>query len=153
MEKYRIPGTESGGIYAIVNIEDMRAYVGKAKNLKSRAAQHYSSIESGKHVNKKMVQDKNKLHFIVMCESNDAKELDLLEKVYMYEFSVSGFELYNLTSGTNKEKSIQAILWSIEQLYHSGENTRNAIKEEFGQHIGILQRTKKENRDKTKNSA
>lgn len=147
MDVFKLPDTEKPGIYAIINIEEMAAYVGKANNLKRRANEHSKSLIAGKHANKELQKSvKHSLHFLVLCENENPAMLDLLEKLYMYEFATRGFYLYNAVSGKTRQETKDSVMWMLERMYEAGNKTEKAIKKEYGRHLGILRMTKPENR-------
>jgi len=54
-----IPKTNYPGIYALVNLENGKCYVGKTSNLRKRISQHLSQLKAGKHQNRAMQEDYN----------------------------------------------------------------------------------------------
>ena len=43
---FEIPETESNGVYAILNAEENRVYVGQTSNLRKRATQHMNALKT-----------------------------------------------------------------------------------------------------------
>lgn len=98
LENFKIPDYKGMGVYAIVNITDFKAYVGSSKNLKRRAASHFSALKNGNHNVHELQKDVEKdLRFIVLekCKNIDTDELHILEYVYMAHFLERRFKLYN----------------------------------------------------------
>lgn len=69
--------SRKSGIYKIINIQNGRIYIGSAKEFKSRARQHFSSLRNNKHQNKFLQNDFNKceeeafeFHVILITEGN-----------------------------------------------------------------------------------
>lgn len=96
---FEIPETESNGVYAIINAEENRAYVGQTSNLRKRATQHMNALKNGNHQNILLNFDrKKKFYFKIILENVKNPEiLPFLEKVYMQEYINSGYQLYNLS--------------------------------------------------------
>lgn len=68
------------GIYAIVNKQDKKLYIGKSSNIRARIQQHVSSLKKGKHTQKMQTAydndpDSFECHVIFLCDGNK-RELD-----------------------------------------------------------------------------
>jgi hypothetical protein len=79
---------EGGGIYAIVNVRDMRAYVGKTKNFNRRRKQHLSNLQNGVHPQIQLQSDwlltPDAFAFVVVDESpEDAKKKEAY-RIFIY---------------------------------------------------------------------
>ena len=81
---FEIPETESNGVYAILNAEENRVYVGQTSNLRKRATQHMNALKSGNHQNILLNFDRNKkFYFKIILENVKNPEiLPFLEKIY-----------------------------------------------------------------------
>ena len=53
------PENTSGGVYAIINKETGKVYIGESWNLKKRAKAHINLLKSGKHYCKELQNDYN----------------------------------------------------------------------------------------------
>ena len=93
---FKIPDYAGGGVYAILNIEDRKAYIGQSSNLKKRAEQHDKALKNGTHQNKGLNLDRGKkLKFIILKRINDHDFRRILECVYMQSFLSHKVKLYN----------------------------------------------------------
>lgn len=96
---FEIPETESNGVYAILNAEENRVYVGQTSNLRKRATQHMNALKNGNHQNILLNFDRNKkFYFKIILENVKNPEiLPFLEKIYMQVYINLGYQLYNLS--------------------------------------------------------
>lgn len=87
-------------IYAIINNENNRVYVGESKTPIRRMEQHIIGLKSKTHPNKELQSDFNKGHTFVFCRLKDYTE-DEPETMRYYElermsiYRQNGIELYN----------------------------------------------------------
>lgn len=94
-----------GGVYVILNKVNNKKYIGKSINIKSRWANHISSLRMNKHYNTYLQNAWNKygeenFSFKVLCYSDDNEELNRKEKFYIKVLrSMYNEEGYNLTHG------------------------------------------------------
>lgn len=101
-----VPKSNNPGIYALVNLENGKCYIGKTMNLNQRIKQHLNKLEKGKHDNKEMQEDynKNSIFKLVILEkfsSNvDSKELARSEILY-----IGLYQSYEKEHGYNKNIS------------------------------------------------
>lgn len=122
---YRIRTKYDGfGVYAIVNIEKMKCYIGSSRNVFKRAKNHKSCLKHQKHHIKELQEDYNnhcELDFIVLIKSNHKNDRILLLQEYTAMFSVlkEGFDLYNTVGirGNDKNEIIDCLARDISNRY------------------------------------
>lgn len=69
---FDIPIYCGSGVYAIVNRNKMKAYIGKSGNIKYRAIEHEKKIREGKHEIEELSNDRNdELAFIILHKVYD----------------------------------------------------------------------------------
>lgn len=80
------PQVSNCGVYAIVNVCDMRAYVGKTDNLERRRTQHLSDLKQGNHFKARLLAEWRRqpesFAFVVLQE--EPSDLDACEGKYIY---------------------------------------------------------------------
>ncbi len=101
------------GIYAIVNIRDLKVYIGSTDNIRARGKNHECTLKAGQHPNKELQKDYNdnkKLDFVLLEKTNyyDNRRL-FSEYCYMYEMLQDDFKLYNIMGcrGQNKNEQLR----------------------------------------------
>lgn len=99
--------TEHAGIYILTRFEDgfKYAYIGQAKHLLTRLAQHLSGYQ---HIDLSIKKHKlwskdNPTGWRIECFECDEKELDKFERAYIRKYARLGFQLRNKTSGGQGE--------------------------------------------------
>lgn len=140
LKNFTIPQYQGAGIYAIINYDEAKIYIGKTSNIKRRAEQHKKALETGTHPNYFLSKDSTKkLCFLVLRKvpENYKWLLNLLEKLYMYQSLDSGFTLYNI-QGCESPVDIRINI-VFEVLYTFGirerfekaisENQKHSVKE------------------------
>lgn len=134
---FDVPAFRGPGIYAIVNRGKMRVYVGKAKDLNSRAKQHAQGIVKGNHPNKNILNDAtDKLDFLTLqtLPNNISDfEMGVLEKLYMLSFKRSGFELYNIQPYPENIES--SIIFDLEYYYKTNEIISDVYMTKYNKHF------------------
>ena len=88
---------EEPGIYVIVNMYNLTAYVGSTKNIKKRLSEHKRLLESNKHTNKKLQESykEGNTYFLVIeyLDKDTPKRILLLkEKMYIYKLMTNGYK-------------------------------------------------------------
>ena len=152
---FDIPIYCGSGVYAIVNRNKMKAYIGKSGNIKYRAIEHEKKIREGKHEIEELSNDRNdELAFIILHKVYDKNEelLSLLEELYMFTFSKNGFYLYN-KNGAGYYKNFSEIALGIcarlSSYFYTKENMMDGYFEKFGNqyHFDIRRVRAKENKN------
>ena len=87
-------------IYAIINNENCRAYIGESRQPINRFYQHLRTLKNGTHANKELQKDYNKGNSFIFKRLREYKEDDeetirYYELFYMDIFREQGIELYN----------------------------------------------------------
>lgn len=147
IDKYfKIPKYNGAAVYGIVNVADMKIYIGVTKNVRQRAQSHLGALMSGKHANKRLQADCDKgLRFIVLykLDREDEKHPLMIEQVYMLAAWKQGYELYNDASKFGKKHLEDNILYAIDRIFEPVEHIEKMIKNEYGIHTWDLRRTKR----------
>lgn len=91
---------ENPCIYAIINNNNFRIYVGESKKPMIRFAQHESTLKAGVHANKELQRDYDNgdsFTFLKLrdYEDDEVETIRYYELLYMDMCSESGIELYN----------------------------------------------------------
>ena len=151
-EYFNIPDYCGAGIYAIINSQDFKCYVGSSKNIALRAVQHKTALNAGNHPNKKLQKDcDKKLRFVILQKFEDIsdKELRIAEKVYMIGMMLENFKLYNISpsSAKTREDIAYSISCDLMRILHTSERISDSIKNEYGVKPGYLYYRKPENRN------
>ncbi len=106
--------TTGSGIYLFHRYNEQLercAYIGQAKNLLQRTAQHLTVVKKETHIDKslqahKLYSEKNPYGWKVkVLKFADTKDLDELEKHYINEYKSKGFKMYNVTGGGQIDKA------------------------------------------------
>jgi group I intron endonuclease len=98
-----VPISKKPGIYALINLENGKCYIGKTMNLNQRITQHLGKLKTGQHENKAMQEDYNQdsIFKVVVLEefkSNiSSRELDNAETLY-----IGLYQAYKEEHGYNK---------------------------------------------------
>ena len=146
MKKYfKIPKYKGAGIYGVVNIEDMKIYIGQTTNVHNRAKQHLQSLEHKSHHNTELQKDSDKsLRFLVLYEVPDSeiKYLKLLEKLYMLEAHEKGYKLYNIQGSTEVDELSKSIVNDALYYFNTNRNIENAILKEYKSHTWNIKNMK-----------
>lgn len=152
---FDIPVYCGSGVYAIVNRNKMKAYIGKSGNIKYRAIEHEKKIREGKHEIEELSNDNNDdLAFIVLHKIYDKNEelLSMLEELYMFTFSKNGFYLYNKNGAgyyKNSSEIALGICARLSSYFYTKENMMDGYFEKFGNqyHFDIRRVRAKENKN------
>ena len=152
---FDIPIYCGSGVYAIVNRNKMKAYIGKSGNIKYRAIEHEKKIREGKHEIEELSNDNNDdLAFIVLHKVYDKNEelLSLLEELYMLIFSENGFYLYNKNGAgyfKNPSEIALGICARLSSYFYAKENMMDGYFEKFGNqyHFDMRSVRAKENKN------
>lgn len=96
---------EESGIYVFYRIENniKHAYIGQAQNLLKRLAQHLSGYEQ--HIDRSIKKHKlysieNQTGYKIIITPCDIEDLNFMEQQYIVNYSNSGHQLLNKTTGS-----------------------------------------------------
>lgn len=95
------PENKNGGIYAIINKDNGKVYIGETQNIRHRSKAHISLLKSGKHTCKALQEDydsDSKIEIIEMLEIPGKWSADkrlCAEDYYIACLQEKGVELYN----------------------------------------------------------
>ena len=136
---FEVPKYKGACIYAIVNIEDLKIYVGSTKNAQKRARNHEYCIRNRQHVVKEINEDAEKrFDFVILQKvSSDTQTwlLHVLEKMFMLVISSNGWKLYNVQPKCVGD--YRGMCVDIAQTFVGENNTRNKFEKSFKQKFGI----------------
>ena len=87
-------------IYAIINNENYRAYIGESRQPINRFYQHLRTLKNGTHANKELQKDYDKGNSFIFkrlreYKVDDEETIRYYELLYMDIFREQGIELYN----------------------------------------------------------
>lgn len=127
--------SECSGIYILTREENgfKYAYVGQAKNMLERLADHLSGYQ---HIdlsikNHRWYSENNKtgwkIERLIQCE---IRELDNKEQEYILEYHNLGYQLHNKTAGGQGEGKVKIAEYKPAKNYHDGlkQGYKNAQK-------------------------
>lgn len=154
--------TEHAGIYILTRFEDgfKYAYIGQAKHLLTRLAQHLSGYQ---HIDLSIKKHKlwskdNPTGWRISCFECGEKELDSLERFYIKQYANDGFQLRNKTAGGQGEGKQGIADNKPPKGYYDGlrQGYRNAQKEVahlFDKHLDYKCKGDKPNKNHEKAAA
>lgn len=100
--KISIPDKRVPGVYAIINKDAHKCYIGSSKDIKYRIITHLSMLDHGRHYSKEMQKDYNNNHkfeVVVLFETNEnsyySDERKCMEDYFISCLIARGIELYN----------------------------------------------------------
>lgn len=145
---------EQSGIYILTRVNKPTesgkikkfAYIGQAKSVIDRLAQHYLMFSQRIDISLKtrgLYYPSNPYAWrikVIYCEED---ELDYLERFYITEYSNNGYELYNITSGGQCGGKNDINERQEGKGYHDGlkqgyENCLNEIREYFSKYLDFV---------------
>ncbi len=150
--------TDESGIYALTREENgfKYAYVGQAKNILTRLAQHlvgYQHIDLSlkKHG---LFSKENPTGWEIGCIKCDIDELDIKEQAYIKAYANAGFQLRNKTAGGQGEGKFEIAETRPRKTYQEGvkqgyEKARKEVAKLFEKNL-IYAINGKENKNKAK---
>ncbi len=110
-EEISIPDIKTGGVYALINRNTGRMYIGETEDIRRRCKAHINLLKSGKHNNSELQNDYNNnypFEIIVLSEitgrCNSEKRL-CAEDYYIECFRRRGIKLYNSENDKNTKES------------------------------------------------
>ena len=148
------------GIYVFTRIDEngfKYAYIGQAKHILTRLAQHmvgYQHIDLSLK-NHGLYSDKNEYGWNVIHYNFSEEELDDKEQYYIKEYADSGFQLRNKTSGSQGKGKTKINEFKPSKGYQDGlkQGYKNASKEIanlFDKHLDYLKKSDKPNKNQDK---
>lgn len=136
LRDFIIPRYSGAGIYAVINIDKMIAYVGQSHNINNRARQHYNAIKNKTHNIEEINRDSEDnfiftvLYKIPKTEVTKEK-LDLYEKLFMLGMLDNGLYLYNKQNVSEYGDEKFLLCWYICSDLMSDIGVRDSIKDVF----------------------
>ena len=138
------------GIYMLTRIDEngfKYAYIGQAKHILTRLAQHmvgYQHIDLSLK-NHGLYSDKNEYGWNVIHYNCSEEELDDKEQYYIKEYADNGFQLRNKTSGSQGKGKTKINEFKPSKGYQDGlkQGYKNASKEIanlFDKHLDYLKK-------------
>lgn len=148
------------GIYMLTRIDEngfKYAYIGQAKHILTRLAQHmvgYQHIDLSLK-NHGLYSDKNEYGWNVIYYNCSEEELDDKEQYYIKEYADNGFQLRNKTSGSQGKGKTKINEFKPSKGYQDGlkQGYKNASKEIanlFDKHLDYLKKSDKPNKNQDK---
>ena len=148
------------GIYMLTRIDEngfKYAYIGQAKHILTRLAQHmvgYQHIDLSLK-NHGLYSDKNEYGWNVIHYNCSEEELDDKEQYYIKEYADNGFQLRNKTSGSQGKGKTKINEFKPNKGYQDGlkQGYKNASKEIanlFDKHLDYLKKSDKPNKNQDK---
>ena len=148
------------GIYILTRIDEngfKYAYIGQAKHILTRLAQHmvgYQHIDLSLK-NHGLYSDKNEYGWNVIHYNCSEEELDDKEQYYIKEYADNGFQLRNKTSGSQGKGKTKINEFKPSKGYQDGlkQGYKNASKEIanlFDKHLDYLKKSDKPNKNQDK---
>ena len=148
------------GIYMLTRIDEngfKYAYIGQAKHILTRLAQHmvgYQHIDLSLK-NHRLYSDENEYGWNVVHYNCSEEELDDKEQYYIKEYADNGFQLRNKTSGSQGKGKTKINEFKPSKGYQDGlkQGYKNASKEIanlFDKHLDYLKKSDKPNKNQDK---
>lgn len=145
---------ESSGIYCLIRKDENRiryAYIGQAKHILTRLAQHLSGYQ---HIDLSLKKhgfysSDNPYGWQIVFEKYTLDQLDEMEKYWIQRFADSGYQLRNKTAGGQGEGKVQIDEYRPTKGYREGvEQGRKQLAKELShiieKHLKIEIRADKE---------
>ena len=152
--------TDESGIYFLTR-EDSNgfkyAYIGQAKHILSRLAQHFLGYQHIDLSLKKhgLYSNDNQEGWKVNCLKYPEEELDKMEQCYIKQYADNGYQLRNKTAGGQGDGKTQIDEYRPSKGYRDGlvQGRKNASKEIanlFEKHLNYSQKSDKPNKNQEK---
>ena len=154
------PGTpESSGIYIFLRYENgfKFAYIGQAKRLLTRLAQHLSGYQ---HIDLSIKKHgfwsrDNPCGWRIYWFRCSQDELDTLEQKYIKEYANQGYQLRNKTAGGQGEGKLGLGNQKASKGYHDGlkqgyKNAQKYVANLFDKHLNYSKKSDKPNKNQEK---
>lgn len=153
--------TEDSGIYIFTRTDEdgiKHAYVGQAKHLLTRIAQHLSGYQQHIDLSIKkhgLYSEENPHGWYVDFVKSSEADLDINEKFYIYDYALGGYQLKNKTAGGQgigkhgiaDNKPAKGYYDGVRQGY---ENARREVKHLFDLHLNVVTKANKPNKTQEK---
>lgn len=151
---------DNSGIYILTRIDEngfKYAYIGQAKHILTRLAQHmvgYQHIDLSLK-NHRLYSDENEYGWNVIHYNFSEEELNDKEQYYIKEYADNGFQLRNKTSGSQGKGKTKINEFKPSKGYQDGlkQGYKNASKEIanlFDKHLDYLKKSDKPNKNQDK---
>lgn len=151
---------DNSGIYILTRIDEngfKYAYIGQAKHILTRLAQHmvgYQHIDLSLK-NHRLYSDENEYGWNVIHYNFSEEELNDKEQYYIKEYADNGFQLRNKTSGSQGKGKAKINEFKPSKGYQDGlkQGYKNASKEIanlFDKHLDYLKKSDKPNKNQDK---
>lgn len=151
---------DNSGIYILTRIDEngfKYAYIGQAKHILTRLAQHMVGYQ---HIDLSLkshglYSDENEYGWNVICFNFSEYELDEREQYYIKDYADKGWQLRNKTSGSQGVGKTKIAEFKPSKGYHDGlkQGYINASKEIanlFDKHLDYLKKSNKPNKNQDK---
>ena len=141
--------TDESGIYILVRHENgfRYAYVGQAKRVLTRLAQHLYGYDQHIDLSLKkhgLLSEKNVTGWFVLQRSCPEEELNAMEQKYIKEYADKGYQLRNKTSGSQGAGKVGIAENKPAKGYYDGKKQgRNDVIKELSKVVKYLQITPK----------
>lgn len=152
--------TDNSGIYFFTREDEngfKYAYIGQAKHILSRLAQHFTGYQHIDLSLKKhgMYSDENKEGWCVNYIEYPEDQLDNMERYYIKQYAEQGYQLRNKTSGGQDDGKSQIDNYRPTKGYRDGliQGRKNASKEIaklFEKHLNYSKKSDKPNKNQDK---
>lgn len=156
--------TENSGIYIMTRTDEIGenfCYIGQAKSLISRLADHlsgYQWIDLSIKKHGLFDIDKNPYGWAIETVEYPVEKLDEMERLYIDKFHDKGFTLRNKTSGGQNEGKEKIAEWKPAKGYRDGlaqgeKNAKKFVKNLFEKHLNYSIKSEKPNKTQEKMKA
>jgi group I intron endonuclease len=115
------PENRNGGIYAIINKDNGRIYIGETENLRKRAKAHVNLLKAGNHYCKDLQEDYDnnfKIEIIELLEIPGQCKIEerfCAEDYYIACLQQKGVNLYNSTRDKNCKENFFVLSCRIDK--------------------------------------
>ena len=137
---------DESGIYALTREENgfKYAYIGQAKRILTRLAQHLSGYQHIDLSLKKhgLYSEENKTGWWLVCFKYPEYELDSLEQHFIHTYANAGYQLRNKTAGGQGEGKFEIAETRAKKGYREGlakgyENARRDVAKLFDKNLSF----------------
>lgn len=152
--------SDNSGIYFFTRHDEngfRYAYIGQAKHILSRLAQHFTGYQHIDLSIKKhgLYKDDNVYGWKVNCMEYPESKLDEMEQYYIKQYAEQGYQLRNKTSGGQSDGKAQIDNYRPNKGYRDGliQGRKNASKEIaklFEKHLNYSKKSDKPNKNQDK---